>query len=311
VAILVQVDDATTGTITNAASVTSTETDTNTANNSTTEPTTINSDTASLSGSVFVDLSNDGIRDAGEAAIFGVSIVLFGVDDSGTPVIRRTTTDANGDYGFALLPPGSYTVLEAQPFGFGDGIDMFGSGANGGAASNDAFVDVILPGGASAQEFNFGELLPDGSKRRFLASSVLVGSTQVLSQPITGQSTLAGSVVVDLNQNDVFDSGETGLPGVLVTLAGRDSSGNTVVIRQTTDSTGQFIFRVLPAGIYHLIEAQPIGFQDGADLPGTPPPASIIDDAFAAISLGSSENGEGFDFLERFASGSMIPLASS
>ena len=53
--------------------------------------------------------------------IAGVQLTLTGVDDLGniTPVV--VTTNSSGDYTFTGLRPGTYTVTEAQPAGFGEG----------------------------------------------------------------------------------------------------------------------------------------------------------------------------------------------
>ena len=51
---------------------------------------------AKLSGYVYVDADNDGVKDGGEAAIAGVTVTLTGTDDLGNPVSETATTDANG-----------------------------------------------------------------------------------------------------------------------------------------------------------------------------------------------------------------------
>jgi hypothetical protein len=71
--------------------------------------------TASLSGMVFRDTDNDGIRDAGESGIGGVGITatwagpdaVFGTPDD---VKYRANADAAGAYGFAGLPAGNVRV---------------------------------------------------------------------------------------------------------------------------------------------------------------------------------------------------------
>ena len=78
----------------------------------------------SLSGSVYVDYSpatpantNNGVRDAGEAGIAGVTVTLTGVDATGASVNRTAVTDHNGDFAFADLltaGPGGYTVTEVS-----------------------------------------------------------------------------------------------------------------------------------------------------------------------------------------------------
>jgi SdrD B-like domain len=77
---------------------------------------------AVVSGSVYVDANNNGLRDCGEAGIPNVEIKL--VDVCGCT--RTTTTDCNGDYAFTCVPPGSWKIVECQPAGYCDGLDAKG-----------------------------------------------------------------------------------------------------------------------------------------------------------------------------------------
>ena len=82
---------------------------------------------------------------------------------------RTTTTAANGSYLFSNLLPGTYTVQETQPGLFPDGQETVGS--EGGTTTNDTFSTILLGSGDAGAGYNFGELPPTLSKRRFLASS--------------------------------------------------------------------------------------------------------------------------------------------
>ena len=70
---------------------------------------------ASLGDIVFSDTDNDGIQDAGEAGVGGVTVQLL--DDAGT-VINTTTTAADGSYNFSGLAAGTYQVQFVLPAGF-------------------------------------------------------------------------------------------------------------------------------------------------------------------------------------------------
>ena len=66
------------------------------------------------------DLDNDGVLDAGEVGVEGVTVTLTGTDDLGIAVTVTTTTDADGNYSFGDLRPGDYTIAETQPDGLLD-----------------------------------------------------------------------------------------------------------------------------------------------------------------------------------------------
>jgi hypothetical protein len=82
---------------------------------------------ASLSGYVYLDPDNNGIKEAGEPGIPGVTVTLTGTDDNGTAVTATTTTASDGSYSFTTLRPGTYAVTETHPAGYTDGKDTAGS----------------------------------------------------------------------------------------------------------------------------------------------------------------------------------------
>ena len=75
--------------------------------------------TVSISGSVFQDTNGNGGCNKGEAGLAGVTVFLDtnnnGVLDAGE---TSTTTDANGNYSFTNVGPGTYHVAEVLPTGF-------------------------------------------------------------------------------------------------------------------------------------------------------------------------------------------------
>jgi LPXTG-site transpeptidase (sortase) family protein len=70
---------------------------------------------SSISGAVFNDANGNGVQDAGEPPISGVTIQLR--NNAGT-VITTTTTNASGAYNFSNLTAGTYTVTEIDPAGY-------------------------------------------------------------------------------------------------------------------------------------------------------------------------------------------------
>ncbi|MCC7333491.1 MAG: DUF11 domain-containing protein [Pirellulaceae bacterium] len=159
-----------TGTITNTASVVAAEAESNTANNSATQTTALVTP-GSISGFAYLDVNRNGTRDNGDTPLPNVAVALSGTETgTGTAVTRQTTTDANGAYTFSNLLPGTYQIVQTQPTEYKDGQTNVGTGATGLAGTNQ-ITTIQLGSGANAQAFNFGELQPDLSKRRFLASS--------------------------------------------------------------------------------------------------------------------------------------------
>jgi large repetitive protein len=216
---------------------------------------------AGLSGSVYVDSDNDGVRDAGEAPIAGVTITVTGTTETGAPVSMTTTTDASGNYSFPTLLPGTYTITETQPVQYGDGIDSVGTvnGSPVGATTNDSINTVVLTGAGAGSAYNFGE------------------------RP----GTISGSVWYDENNDGVKDPTETaGLGGVSLLLTGTDAAGHPVSIPATTAADGTYSFMNVPAGTnYTITETQPSGY--GSSLNGTsitginlPPGGTVVDQNF-------------------------------
>ncbi|MEZ6126652.1 MAG: SdrD B-like domain-containing protein [Planctomycetaceae bacterium] len=285
-------------TVHNIASVTATETDTNPANNTDDEDTDVLPAFASVRGVVYQDLNDNGIQDSNEQPIAGTIVGLSGIDSNGDPVLRTIVTGADGAYAFEELLQGEYSLFEIQPGIYLDGTDTVGSGASA-TALNDAFVNLNLTAGANATAFNFGEGIQSESKRNFLASSQKVDQLLFAVQPVTGNSSLAGRVAVDTNRNGVLDTGELGIPGATVILAGTDSSGNTVLIYRTTAADGTYRFANLAPGQYSIVGAQPPAYADGVEVVGNLMPGELLNDVFASIALPANTNGSGFLFLEQ------------
>ncbi len=190
---------------------------------------------ASLSGLVYRDDNDNGIPEAGEPGIGGVTITLTGTDDLGNSVVLTTTTSITGFYRFDNLRPGTYTVSETQPTAYNDGRDRAGSA--GGDLSDDQVSNIVLSAGVDATDYDFGEL----------------------------GTFVSGIVWIDTNRDGTLDGSESGrLGGVLITL--RDSLGN-VVATTTTLADGSYRFENLPAGSYTIEQTQPTGY--GSSTPNT------------------------------------------
>jgi parallel beta-helix repeat protein len=88
-----------------------------------------------ISGLVFQDSDGDGTQGASEGGLSGWTVQLL---DAAGNVVASTTTDADGNYSFAYLGPGTYRVRQVLPDGWAQttadpadiqvrsGIDVFG-----------------------------------------------------------------------------------------------------------------------------------------------------------------------------------------
>lgn len=156
-----------TGTISNTAEVRvpTGVVETNTVNNISTLADPITVLPANVSGFVYVDLDQDGQRDATEPGIPGVEVQL----EQNNTQVGSTTTGTDGSYQFNNLTPGTYDVVETQPTQFDDGQESIG-GSIGSIVGNDRFRVTLAPGD-NATLLNFGEISRQPSKRSLLASS--------------------------------------------------------------------------------------------------------------------------------------------
>jgi large repetitive protein len=211
----------------------------------------------SISGAVYADVSgatpantNNGVRDAGEAGIAGVTVTLTGRDISGTTVSLSTTADASGNYRFDDLLQSDatgYTLTEGTipPAAgrYNDGRDSVGS-AGGSSTVNDVLSAIVLPAGAQASGYLFGEL------------------------PV---ATIAGTVYIDRNRDGALDATPTDgrIAGVTLTLVEGGNCSGTVVGSTTTDASGNYGFAAASTGLtYTVCQTQPTGYADGGVNPG-------------------------------------------
>ncbi len=140
---------------------------------------TVTTATGSISGFVYVDTDNDGLRvtPGGQShlAMQGVVVRLLAADGEGNwTQLSSVSSGADGSYRFDNLTPGTYRMQEVQPAGYLDGKDTLGTigGTVRGALAQDQF-EIQLGANENAVEYNFGErgLLPGSISLRFCLAS--------------------------------------------------------------------------------------------------------------------------------------------
>ncbi len=184
--------------------------------------------TASLGDRVWDDANNDGIQDANEQGVAGVTVTLYAGD--GTTVLGTTTTDALGNYIFTGLPAGDYIVgFSNIPAGY-----TFSSANQGGNPETDADADATTGGKTAVISLKTGE-------------ENLTIDAGIHAAP--GLASLGNYVWIDEDINGLQDPEESGIAGVTVTLY--DGAG-IAIANTTTDANGFYQFTGLIPGTYSV-----------------------------------------------------------
>ncbi len=171
-----------------------------------------------LSGTVFNDLNDNGVRDGGEPGIPNVRVFLDSTGDKKYNVGERfAITDGAGFYSFSGLKPGRRTFYHETPTGF----------------------RLTRP---AVRGYYIAKIIADQA-----VSGVDFGDTS------TGQ--ISGNVFNDANANGVLETGERGIGPWRVFMDGNanglfDGGENSVL----TDKYGNYIFRAVQPGTYSIRE---------------------------------------------------------
>ncbi|CAN5674467.1 hypothetical protein BH09PLA1_BH09PLA1_11940 [soil metagenome] len=222
-----------------------------------------------MTGFVYNDINNDGLKQAGEPGIAGVSVSLqrIGGTTEPTMVINNSAygtvtiqSAADGSFTFTGVPAGYFALTENQatvPAGYIDGKDT--AGTVGVASANDRIDQMYMTGAADITGHLFGERLPG----------------------------LYATTFVDANNNGVRDASETGLAGVQFQL---ERLGGGYFQQLNSDSDGNVIFSGLPAGQYKLQQFQntvPSPYLDGIDAAGNGG-GTVVNNSIEFINVGGS-----------------------
>ncbi|OGU87253.1 MAG: hypothetical protein A3K31_13555 [Ignavibacteria bacterium RIFOXYA12_FULL_35_25] len=183
---------------------------------------------AEVGDRIWKDINKNGIQDDGESGFEGITVCLFKCD--GTWLNMCMQTDANGNYLFKDLPPGSYKVAMNIPDSWSlspqnEGDDDAKDSDFGSTDINPSYTDCF-------------ELSPGESDLTWDAGIYLKSITQL--------NKIGDFVWHDKNVNGIQDTGEPGIAGVKVELL----SGSTVINSTTTDANDKYEFNDLANGNY-------------------------------------------------------------
>ena len=185
---------------------------------------------ASLGDYTWMDVNRDGIQDADEPALPGVTVTLTYADgsavtDASGNAVTAKTSDANGKYKFENLLPGDYKVSFQAPAGYE--ATTSDAGTDRALDSNGATASVTLAQDQTDETIDFGAV---------------------------GTGVIGDQLFVDVNQNggNAPDAGDKVLPGVKVTLTWTGPGGITRTYETTTDADGKYKFENLLPGDYKV-----------------------------------------------------------
>ena len=177
ITIIVLVEPAFEGPLVNRAEIRGRQYDAQPENNIDTTTTIARLPPARISGTVFLDLSHDGMQNAHDPPIAGVLLQLHGIDRFDQPVQQKFWTGPDGKYEFNHVEAGVYVLTQVQPHLFNQGGAVAGQliSVSGESEARVRTADEIffkLGSGDVAENFNFWETIPVSlTRRRFLASS--------------------------------------------------------------------------------------------------------------------------------------------
>ncbi|ESP91371.1 hypothetical protein PL2TA16_00812, partial [Pseudoalteromonas luteoviolacea 2ta16] len=200
----------------------------------------------SVSGTVLLDVNQDGIVDSNDALLKDITVTITGTDKYGQTVNTTTTTNANGEFSFTGLIESNadgYTITQTPSTSYQTGNRYIGTGA--GVVSN---VAKVVVGTDPTPAIRFTE------------------------KPKAGEKSIAGKVFFDVNQDGVVDSNDALLKDITVTISGTDKYGQAINQSVTTNANGEFSFTGLiesNADGYTITQTSSATYQTGNRYIGT------------------------------------------
>ena len=173
---------------------------------------------ASLGDRVWEDLNANGIQEAGEPGLDGVTVNLLGAGpdglfSTGDDVTSSVITSGGGLYQFNSLTPGLYRVTFVPPAGY-----------------TIAKQDL---GGNDALDSDANQLTGQTATITLTSNQTDVTWDAGMYRP----ATLGNFVWDDLNGNGIQDAGEPGIDGVTVNVLGAGPDGLFATLDDVTGTT--------------------------------------------------------------------------
>lgn len=207
---------------------------------------------------VWRDVDGDGVQDAGEPSVAGVTVSLLAADGT---VLGTTTSDSDGAYLFDGLPAGTYSVR----FELGDPAlaarYRWTTPGAGGDVARDSDPTPVSGSLTVAQGTPFTldvasatvvEVTDGSLAARYVDRTRDAG---LVDAPLA----IGDRVWLDADHDGIQGAGEPGLAGVVVRLLSAD--GQTVLATTTTDADGWYAVGGLTAGDYVVEFVPPSGYR--------------------------------------------------
>jgi len=207
-----------------------------------------------ISGQVRNDVDADGDLTDPDSGIDGVTIELYtdpnrDGDPSDGSLYASTVTSGTGAYSFNLVPPGNYVVIETDKSGFVSTADK--------VLPNDNRIPLVVT-----------------------ASTTNSGNDFLDTTALTALGAIGDLVWSDTNNNGAVNSGEAGIPNVLIQLyRSTQNPGVDVPYRTATTGVGGiYAITGLPVGSY-VAYLPASNFASGGALASAPLSSNAIQSA--------------------------------